>query len=366
MLCAPVLASAQPAASKEPDASARLLAQGWTSLAAGDLGKAAAAARSAAATDPRGTGPLTLLVETEIARAGAIPALTVYEQWLEGRKLDAAYVLRRIATAFLLQVSRQPNAPARHDAFKMLAIDGHPAALASLTAAAPKGGPAETRLMAALGDEGAVRALVADLKTPRDRQGTIDALVESRSPLAVQPLIQLLSTGPDDDRIAAADALGRLGAEEAVGPLKSVLQNPNFAVRLKAAGALYRLGDNSGATFLEQQLTSEHAGVRLGAAEALSVRPEGSWLPVARALTADPDQAVQLAAARLVAPYDRDLAQSVVQRLSGSENLAIREEAARILADHLATDFAVLRRLLRSPEERGAVRAAGRILELTR
>lgn len=361
----PILASAQPAAQK-PDPESGVLAEGWTALAAGDLGKAGAAARRGLGADPHGAGPLTLLVEVEIARAGALAGLASYEQWLGSRKVEAVYVLRRIATALLLQVSRQPSAAARLDAFKALVADRHPAALRSATDAAAGGGIFETRLMASLGDERAVRSLIEQLKQPRDRQATIDALVESRSPLAVQPLIQLLANGSDDDKVAAAEALGRLGAEEAVGPLKAVLKTPNFVVRHKAAAALYRLGDNSGATLLDQLLTSEHAGVRLGAVEALSVRPGGAWLTVARALTSDPDQAIQLAAARIVAPYDRELAESVVSRLSGSENLAIREEAGRILANHLATDFTTLRRLLRSPDERGAVRAASRILELTR
>ena len=362
----PLVARAQTPPAQQVDASVGVLAEGWSALAAGDLQKAGAAARRAVADDPRSGGPLALLVEVEIARAGAVAGLTAYEQWLGSRKLEAVFELRRIASAFLLNVSRQPSAAGRQDAFKALVSDGHPAAMASLKAAVPGGGVAETRLMASLGDERAVRALIAELQAPRNRDATIRALLESRSELAVDPLVQLLKTGTDDDRIAAADALGRLGADEAVSALKPLLDSQNFAVRLKAAGALYRLGDNTGANLLEQMLTSEHAGVRLGAAEALSVRPGGAWLPVARALTSDPDQAIQLAAARLVAPYDRELAESVVSRLSGAENLAIREEAGRILADHIATDFTTLRRLLRSQDQRAAVRAAGRILELTR
>jgi HEAT repeat protein len=361
----PLVAQAQTPLAPQ-DVSVGILADGWAALAAGDLAKAGVAARQAVADDPRSAGPLALLVEVEIARAGAMAGLTAYEQWLGSRKLEAVFELRRIASAFLLHVSRQPNAAARQDAFKALVTDGHPAATASLKAAAPGGGIAEARLLATLGDERAVRALIAELQAPRNRDATIKALLESRSELAVEPLVKLLTEGSDDDRIAAADALGRLGAEEAVSALKPLLNSQNFGVRLKAAGALYRLRDNSGALLLDQLLTSEHGGVRLGAAEALSVRPGGAWLNVARALTSDPDQAIQLAAARLVAPYDRELAESVVSRLSGAENLAIREEAGRILADHIATDFTTLRRLLRSQDERAAVRAAGRILELTR
>jgi HEAT repeat protein len=136
---------------------------------------------------------------------------------------------------------------------------------------------------------------------------------------------------------------------------------------MAAASALYRLRDDSGLNLLEELLASDHAAVRLGAADAMSAQPPSpSWLSVVRALANDPDTTVQLRAARLIAPYDPQLAATVLERLRGAENPAIREEAGRTFVHRVAADFASLRRYLRSPDPLTTVRAASRILELTR
>ncbi|HEY0876061.1 MAG TPA: HEAT repeat domain-containing protein [Vicinamibacterales bacterium] len=348
-------------------APAGTLAEGWAALAKGDLPRAAAAADRAVAETPLDPAAASLAVEVELVRAGAMGALARYERWLAGRKVDAPYVLRSIATAHLQEIVRQRTAgAARLDALKALVADGDPVAAASLAAAGDKAGPAETHLMASLGNEGAVRALIRQLQAAPSKGATIKALADSGSPLAIKPLMDLLSSGNPDDRAAAADALARLGAEQAIDRIKPLFSEQNFNVRMAAAAALYRLGDNTGAAFLEERLTSEHSQVKLSAAEALSVRPGGAWLSVARTLTSDPDEAVRLGAARLVAPYDRQLAESVLDSLGRSGNLAIREEAGRTLAERVASDFATLRRLLHSSDGRTSVSAAARILELTR
>ncbi len=365
LLAVPV--AAQPAPPKAADGLAIALSDGWAALVKGDQTQAAAAARRAVAEAPRSAAALALAVEVEIVGRGPLASLNAYEQWMGTKRVDEAYVLRRVATAYLQVAVRQRNTgTARIEALKALVADGDPAAVASLSGAAANAGVLETRLMAALGDERAVRTLTSQLQSQPDKLGTIKALVDSGSTLAVPPLLEMLAAGRDDERAAAADGLSRLGAQQAVDRIKPLLESPNFTVRMTAAAALYRLGDNTGAPLLDQLLTSEHPAVRLGAAEALSVRPGGAWLDVARVLTSDSDQAVQLGAARLVAPYDRELAESVLERLGQSENLAIREEAGRVLADRVANDFATLRKLLRSPDGGTSVHAAGRILELTR
>jgi hypothetical protein len=48
------------------------------------------------------------------------------------------------------------------------------------------------------------------------------------------------------------------------------------------------------------------------------------------------------------------------------ENLAVREAASGALVDRIAADFPTLRRLLRSGDVVVRVKAAGRMLELTR
>jgi HEAT repeat protein len=359
--------AAQSGTPKPADGRAVALAQGWAAFAKGDLKEAASAGRRALADAPSSAAALALVVEVEIAGGGPRAGLDAYERWLGAKKVDAAYVLRRIANEYLQVAVRQRNGgAARLEALKALVADGDPAAVSSLANAAPNEAPTETRLLAALGDERAVRTLIAQLQTHPDKLGTIKALVDSGSTLAVPALMDVLASGRDDDRAAAVDALGRLGARQAIDRIKPLLEHPNFTVRMTAAASLYRLGDNTGAQLLEQLLASEHSAVRLSAAEALSVRPEGAWLDVARVLTSDPDQAVQLGAARLVAPYDRELADRTLRQLGQSDNPAVREEAGRMFADRVANDFATLRALLRSPDAGTSVRAAGRILELTR
>jgi HEAT repeat protein len=343
------------------------LAEGWAALAKGEVDRAAAAADRAIAETPLDPSPAALAVEVELARGGAAAALNRYERWLGGRKVDAPYVLRAIATAHLQEVIRRQDAgAARIDALKALVADGDPVAAATLAAAGDNVGPAELQMMASLGDQRAVRNLIRQLNSTPSKDAVIRALADSGSPLAIDPLMALLAKGKDDDRAAAALALARLGAEQAIDRIRPLFNEQNFVLRMAAASALYRLGDNTGAGFLEQLLTSEYSHVKLGAVEALSVRPGGAWQAVARALTSDPDESVQLGAARVIAPYDRELAESVLNRLSRSENLAIREEAGRTIAEKVANDFATLRRLLRSSDRRTSVRAGGRILELTR
>lgn len=353
-------------AQKTAGNAAAVLARGWGALAEGDLKTAASAAQKALADSPRSAAAVALAVEVEIARGGSAAGLDAYERWLGAKRVEAAHVLRRVATAYLQDAVRQKEAGAsRVEALKALVADGDPDARASLAAAGPTG-VLEARLLASLGDETAVRTLIAQLQSLPDKRGTIDALVESRSPLAFAPLVEMLSDARDENRAAAADGLGRLGARDAIDRITPLLQDPSFPVRMTAAKALYRLGDDGGAQLLEQLLASEHASVRMGAAEALSVRPGGNWQSVARALADDPDETVQLQAARLMAPYDRELAQRVLERLQRSENPAVREEAGRIFTERVAHDFASLRGLLRSPDRVTATRAASRILELTR
>src|SRR5262245_1032321 len=87
--------------SQSPDASvavAAVLAQGWAALAQGNLSQASAAARRALAESPRSSAAVALAVEIGIVRAGSLSGLDAYESWLNTRRVDEPYVLRRIAT----------------------------------------------------------------------------------------------------------------------------------------------------------------------------------------------------------------------------------------------------------------------------
>jgi HEAT repeat protein len=98
----------------------------------------------------------------------------------------------------------------------------------------------------------------------------------------------------------------------------------------------------------------------------LASQPDATWQALVKGLASDPDPVVRLDAARLIAPYDQPLAKQVVDGLMQDQNIAIREAASGVLVDRVAADFPTLRRLLRSADVLVRVKAASRMLELTR
>jgi hypothetical protein len=351
-----------------PSAEAEAIARGWSLLAKGDASGAAAAAAQAIARDRLSPAAVMLATEAELARGSASTTLTTYEKWLSGRTVDAPYVLRRVARAMLVEAGVQKsNVTARLDALTALAADGDPDAAAALERAAQANAFGETRALASMGNERAVTRLVEQLESfPGGRTSIIDALGQSGSTLAVAPLRTLLSDPTDVNRAAAAEALGRLGATEAIPQLRALLKDPMFPVKLKAAGALFLLNDSSGLPFLTEVAASDHAAIRVAAARELAAQPDTVWQAMVRALTADPDPAVRLDAARLLAPYDAALARTVLDALMRDDNLSIREAASGVFVERVASDFQMLRAMLRNGDIAVRVKAAARILELTR
>jgi hypothetical protein len=348
-------------------AEVQVIAEGWASLRQGELQQALQIAERAIAEYPRSAAAVALAVEADIQRGGALAGLAPYERWLAARRVDDPYVLRRIALGHLDRAAAEKQHPARLEAATALAADGSAEARAELARAAANGGAAETQLLASLGDARAVRELAAQARAPDgSKSRVIAALGDSRSTDAVPPLMELLGDSREEYRAAAADALGKLGASAAVPKLRPLLNDPAFPVRVAAASALYRLEDYAGVNLLNELMSSEHGTVRLAAVEAMAVRPPAGWVTVVRDLTNHEEAVVQLGAARLLAPYEPDVAAEVLARLGKSDNPAIREEAGRNYIRHLAADFASLRRFLRSPDVVTSVRAAARILELTR
>lgn len=366
---AALLAAAVPAAAQstaQPHAAA--LAQGWARLAKGDATGAAADAARALALDPLSISAVSLAIEAALFQGDATAALDAYERWLKTRRLDSAYALRRVALGVARQVAGSKTHPlARVEALKVLAADGDRDAMVALDEAAAAGSFNDARALASLGNERAIQFLIKSLESAPGHKGAfITALAESGSKLAIAPLRKVLADPMDVHRAAAADALGRLGATEAVPQLRALLEDPFFAVRLEAAGALYRLNDTAGLAVLQEAAASEHAAIRVAAARELSAQPDATWQALVRSLVNDPDPVVRLDAARLLAPYDRDLADKVLRELASHENIAVREAASGVLVEQVAADLATLRGLLRNPDERVRVKAAGRLLELTR
>lgn len=352
-----------------PNSEAAQLSQGWALLERGDAARASTLASSLIAQYPRSEPVLVLALEADLARGGSGAALETYERWLGKKTVDAPYALRRVARALLRETGGNRQDPARVDALKYLAGDGDPAAAADLMQTAARGGDSdtETAALAAAGSDQAVQILIAELKNQPGRRPTIiDALAASHNRLAIRPLMDLLADPNMTTRAAAADALGKLGATEAIDKLKPLLADPEFTVHLMAAGALYRLQDPSGSAFLHQLAGSEIGAMRIVAAEAMAGNPDPTWRDLVRTLTTDPQPSVRLTAARLLAPFEPENSKAVLELLLTDENANVRAAAAKIYLENVAADFGTLRRFMRSADSLARVRAAARVLELTR
>ena len=346
-----------------PSGEAAALAQGWVLLAEGKFDEASHAARRLSARFPRSIAALALVLETDIAHRGATTALESYESWLGTRAHEEPAALRRVARAFLYEWGRQTrDAASRNYALVALAEDGEPDALALIAA-----GGAGVTARARMGDEKAVDTLVARTHSgPGPRVGEIQMLAETGSRRAAPALMALLNNPLAENKAAAAAALGKLGYQEAAPALRQLLQDPRGSVRVAAAGALFQMGDTTGASVLEELATSDHASLRRSAALLMASQPTEAWKGLVRSLATDEDAATRLDAARLLAPHDPDVARAIFDQLIADSNPAIREEAALALAESPVSSLAELRGQLRRGAGPVKVRAADRILDLTR
>lgn len=365
----PAAIAEQRSSAQRPAADeASIVAQGWALFAKGDLAGATAKAAEAVAIAPRGSAALSLGLEVEIARVNALSGLDLYEKWLGRRTLEEPGAIRRVARGLLRETAlAEPDSVAAFEARRALAEDGDRGARAELSARLRSGGRAETRLLAALGDKSAIEALIVELEAPGNPVRVIQALGESQSASAVPALAQKLQDPRSEVRAAVADALGRIGAPGAVERLRPLLQDTSMHVKVKAASALLRLNDASGEPVFRELLdaAADSAPSRLVAAEAMAVRPDASWLALVRGLLEANESDVRLVAARLIAEHEPEAARTVFRSLQENSNPAIREEAAR-LAVGVGLDLTGLRIALRNIDTLTLVRAAGRILQLTR
>lgn len=367
----PPQSSRRQAAARLPGAisveEATELTNGWALLAQGLVAQAATRAARVLASYPRNVAALALAVEAEIARGGASAGLSQYERWLGQRTIEEPGILRRVAHAQLHEEAADRQDPsARLAAIRGLTDDGDTTAVGERAQIAA-GGAAENRALASFGDERAVRILIADLAGSIDNKAaTIDALGASGSPLAVPALMAQLGDPRQEVRGAAIEALGKTGGPDVVPRITAMLSDGSAYVRMRAAGALFRLGDYGGLPLLQQLMTEESAAARLFAAEAMSSRPDASWMAFVRELTAAQEPEIRAAAGGLIAPHDPELALAVLEPLLTDENAAIRELASQGLGDIATNDLTTLRRLLKNGFRLTRVRAASRVLSLTR
>ncbi len=209
---------------------------GWALLAAGDTAKAAGYAQSVLDKYPRNIAAAALRVEAEIARGGGQAGLLAYENWLGARKLEDGYLLRRAARAILWEAAGDPAVGV--EALQHLAADEDPEARAQLARRMVAGGFGETRALARLGDQGAIQRLIRQIETGEgSKMLQIDALIQSKSPLAIPTLMKLLKdTNYQDHIAAAADGLGTLGARQAIPELQRLYNDQRQLAPVPADG----------------------------------------------------------------------------------------------------------------------------------
>jgi HEAT repeat protein len=355
-------------ASDSPDESAAL-ARGWKLLSEGAYSPAEAQAQDVLRKNPRSVSALALAVDAAIGLKGAMAGLDQYERWLGARRLEEPGILRRVSSALLREAAR--NSGTRLLALRGLSGDGDEAAADEIAALARQGGAAELRMMAEWGDQAAAKTLVTQLgRGDADPVRTIEAIGQSGYAAAIRPVAAWLEDERPEVRGSAADALGKLGAQspEVAALLKSLLADRSPHVRTRAAAALYRLGDPAGTPWLQELAASAVPAGRLVAAEAMSSRPDAAWTALVTELaTTGGDAEVRLGAARLLAPHNADLANSVARELAGDANIAIRELAASVMSETVSEEgLTVLRGQLRAASEVIRLRAASRILDVTR
>ena len=178
------------------------------------------------ASYPRNIAAISLLMEAEIVRGGGSAGLAAYERWLGQRKLEDGYLLRRAARASLWDAADSPEVGV--EALQDLAADDDAEARARLVNNMNAGIAADIMALARIGQADAIRRLIDQIeKTPGGKMYQIQALIDSRSPLAIPPLTKLLDDKNHPDHMAAAaNGLGLLGAKSAIPALRRLYQEP--------------------------------------------------------------------------------------------------------------------------------------------
>ena len=345
------------------------LTQGWAFLSQGLIAEAQSKAAAALSAHPRSIAALNLAIEVEIARAGSEAALSQYERWLGQRTMEEPGVVRRLAEGVLREEIAQPqNSSARLEALRALALDGDARAMASLSRGESNGDRPETRILASAGDPKAVGALIDSLaRGTGNPVATLEALGNSGSQRAVDPLVASLKDRNPEVRAAAVTNLGKLGQRyDLIDRIKPTLSDPTAYVRVKAAAALYSLGDNSGLGILQELATSDAPVSRLMAVQGMASKPDAQWLEQVRQLTSASEPEVRVGAATLLVPHDPELARRILEGAMTDPNPAIREMAGETTIELSANDLRALRYLLKSTRPLERVKAGGRILALVR
>ena len=165
-----------------------------------------------------------------------------------------------------------PDPDVRAAATQALALCESEQAAFALLHALREGHLPPERIVERLSGPWAAGPLLSSLRDPdfeRVRAWLAEALGLCRDPRAERPLIELLASGDEEQRIRACRALGRLEARSAGGPLARALVDPVPAVRAQAANALGEIRDVSRVHLLVPLMGDRSWWVRARAADAL-------------------------------------------------------------------------------------------------
>jgi HEAT repeat protein len=355
-------------------AAAGTLARGWAAIEAGRPAEAAALADRILDDPWYAHDAIAMRIAAGVSAGGAPAGLDYYEEWLQTRGREDAFLLRPIAIFTLVELAASPETRLRFASLGALAAAGDRRARQTLTEAAQERGASveASSALASLGDAGAIARLQADVAAggTRDKTAAINALAGAGGASAASSIAKALSDPAPPSRITAANALAEMGATTEIPALKAVLNDPDPAVRFMVAAALARLGEPQGSVTMESLAASPVGDMRLFAAEADAEKnPAGPWTVVVRGLLQDADPLLRLRAAELlVQKDDDDAASSAILTALANPDPGVRAEAARILPQLAARgslDLPVLRKLLRDPLPDLRLGAARSLLGMT-
>nr|MBA3296842.1 HEAT repeat domain-containing protein [Acidobacteriota bacterium] len=249
-VCALILLTAAPLGAQQAETRERLLAQGWSALAAGRIAAAAVTAARLLKTSPRDHDTASLAVAADLAGPGPVAALDTYERWLTASQREDPFLLEEVGAGVLRTLSRADEPRIGFAALAALGRFGAAAArerLASVEEDPNLSVEGEAALAEAGSPVGFERLRTRISAGGRqDKSRAIAALKMSKQPGAASAIAEALKDPAPPSRIAAATALAELNATDAIPQLRAAAADPEPSVRGAVQIALGLLGDPEG------------------------------------------------------------------------------------------------------------------------
>ena len=208
------------------------------------------------------------------------------------------------------------------------------------------------RALARIGTPEAARLLVRTLDDPSElTRLRVAENLERIGPLAVEPLVEILTTHKKRAPTLAAQVLGNLRAAEARPALCwAIRHGENVDLKAQAALALGKIGDPDDVPALLTSCEDEEGPVRAQAAKALGMIGDISTIPTLQRLTSDRDWWVRLNASRALVNMGPVGERALVEVLASEDRYARHRAAATLEAQ------GVTRRMveeLSAPDKKG-------------